>query len=178
MTKRNILFISSSDNAFSKSRTALSYLFETAVYTPALAELSHDISCQMIDLRYDLSTQKKTDEAVNAFRNAEGLVIASPVFNWSVSDKLFHFLNLAIDSEDNKNFVPVMRILGAGSTSSVFADESLNRALMLEFNAIIVGKPCVMVKESFESNDKHSLNEVAKTRLALSFSELIKIVLR
>ena len=130
----------------------------------------------MLDLRYDLSTKKKTDEAVKAFRNADGLVLASPVFNWSVSDKLFHFLNLAIDSEDNKNFVPVMRILGAGSTSSVFADESLNRALMLEFNAIIVGKPCIIVEESFGREDKHSLNEVAKTRLAVSFSELLRIV--
>lgn len=180
MSKKRVLFISSSDNAFSKSRTALSYLFESVLSNPVLSGLSDDISCQMIDLRQVLSNKKKTEDAVKDFGKADGLVIASPVYNWSVSDKLFHFLNLAIDSEDGKQFIPVMRILGAGSTSSVFADESLNRALMLELNAIIVGKPCVMVKESFDNigKDNASLNEAAKTRLALCFSELIKVVLR
>lgn len=180
MAKKNILFISSSKAVFSKSRKGLNFLVDSLKHDPNLVQLRDNLSFDIVDLGLDSENEKRLQECVEIFQKADGLVIASPVFNWSVTDNLFRFLNNAIDSENGKQFIPVMRILGAGSTSSVFADESLNRALMLELNAVIVGKPCVMVEASFNNFGKNnvSLKPEIELRLANTFSEFLKIVLK
>jgi|LauGreDrversion4_2_1035121.scaffolds.fasta_scaffold154934_1 NAD(P)H-dependent FMN reductase len=143
MAKKKILFISSSmkDDGESRSRFVLDVLYN---YCKKDFEDSKDFNFKYVDIRELKDMEDTTKFNINT---ADALVIASPVHNWTVSAELMEYINVNLDDENVKPYKPMMTILGAGSTNSLFANEALNRSLITVANAIVVGKPIVVTEK-------------------------------
>ncbi len=158
-------------DGLSRSRYAMDLLYE---YCKNQKEYSKAFKFRYVDLR---ELKNMSDKNAININNADALVIASPVHNWTVSSELLEYINTNLDDENTRHFRPVMTILGASSTSSIFANEALNRSLITVADSIIVGKP-IVITDSIESiSEEGQMSADVEDKMFETFHMLASIAL-
>jgi FMN reductase len=164
----NLLIISSSLSKKSQSRMMAEYILNHLT--------SKEIDIEMIDLRnYSLpfcdgnesSDTPTVMELKSKIRNAQGILIATPVYNFNVNAALKNLIELTGRAWTDK---VVGFICSAGGKSSYMSVIGLANSLMLDFRSIIIPRFV------YSDNDSEELDESIKERLETLSSELIRFV--
>jgi len=87
-------------------------------------------------------------EMIKAFQTADAWILGTPIYNWQTNPDLLTFLNIAIDSDKIKKFVPLILVAAAGSKTAITCLDGLMRAFTMELDAMVLGKPIVITEES------------------------------
>ena len=166
MAHKQITLIASSPNGNkSKSNAALSYAYERL---STMNVETHFTKIDIIDthsliLEDPELASKKAKSSIKKIRASDALIIASPIYNWNVSDQLMSLMNKAISSKESNEYQLCMFLGGAESKLSLFAFEGLARALATEVNAIIIGRPVLALEEDVHYNSKGLVDNISNS---------------
>ena len=164
----NLLIISSSLSKKSQSRKMAEY-----VLTHLEAE---KVNIELIDLRnYDLplcdgdesSDSLQVQELKTKIRNAQGILIATPVYNYNINAALKNLIELTGSAWTDK---VVGFICSAGGKNSYMSVMSLANSLMLDFRSIIIPRFV------YSDDNSEQLDSSIKKRLDQLSFELIRFV--
>lgn len=98
------------------------------------------------------------------FNSCSGLVLGGPVHNWSAGASLMNLLAYVLDPENAPAFRPTILIAGAGSGASLLALENVQRSLLHEIKAVLIGPPVIGVKDDVD-RETGELSPSLKQRL-------------
>ena len=164
----NILIISSSLSKKSQSRKMAEYILNRLN--------SEEIDIEMLDLRdYNLplcNGDENSDISIvmdlkSMIREAQGILIATPIYNYNVNAAIKNLIELTGSGWSDK---VVGFICSAGGKSSYMSVMSLANSLMLDFRCIII--PRIV----YSDEDSRQLEDSVKKRLDQLSSELIRFV--
>ena len=164
----NLIIISSSLSKKSQSRIMAEYIFNHLS--------SKEINTEMVDLRdYDLplcdgdenSNTPIVKDLRSKISNAQGVLIATPVYNYNINASLKNLIELTGSAWRNKI---IGFICSAGGKNSYMSVMSLANSLMLDFRCIIIPRFVYFDDESGQ------LDELIEKRLDQLCSELIHFV--
>ena len=134
------------------------------------------VNIELIDLRnYDLplcdgdesSDNLQVQELKTKIRNAQGILIATPVYNYNINAALKNLIELTGSAWTDK---VVGFICSAGGKNSYMSVMSLANSLMLDFRSIIIPRFV------YSDDDSEQLDSSIKKRLDQLSSELIRFV--
>ena len=134
------------------------------------------VNIELIDLRnYDLplcdgdesSDTLQVQELKTKIRNAQGILIATPVYNYNINAALKNLIELTGSAWTDK---VVGFICLAGGKNSYMSVMSLANSLMLDFRSIIIPRFV------YSDDDSEQLDSSIKKRLDQLFFELIRFV--
>ena len=137
---------------------------------------SKNTNLELIDLRnYDLplcdgdesSDSLQVQELKTKIRNAQGILIATPVYNYNINAALKNLIELTGSAWTDK---VVGFICSAGGKNSYMSVMSLANSLMLDFRSIIIPRFV------YSDDDNEQLDSSIKKRLDQLFFELIRFV--
>jgi NAD(P)H-dependent FMN reductase len=164
----NLLIISSSLSKKSQSRKMAEYILNHFN--------SKNTNLELIDLRnFDLplcdgdesSDSLQVQELKTKIRNAQGILIATPVYNYNINAALKNLIELTGSAWTDK---VVGFICSAGGKNSYMSVMSLANSLMLDFRSIIIPRFV------YSDDDNEQLDSSIKKRLDQLFFELIRFV--
>ena len=164
----NILIISSSLSKKSQSRKMAEYILNRLN--------SEEIDIEMLDLRdYNLplcNGDENSDISIvmdlkSMIREAQGILIATPIYNYNVNAAIKNLIELTGSGWSDK---VVGFICSAGGKSSYMSVMSLANSLMLDFRCIIIPRFV------YCDEDSRQLEDSVKKRLDQLSSELIRFV--
>ena len=164
----NLLIISSSLSKKSQSRKMAEYILNHFN--------SKNTNLELIDLRnYDLplcdgdesSDTLQVQELKTKIRNAQGILIATPVYNYNINAALKNLIELTGSAWTDK---VVGFICSAGGKNSYMSVMSLANSLMLDFRSIIIPRFV------YSDDNSEQLDSSIKKRLDQLSSELIRFV--
>lgn len=164
-----LLIISSSLSSDSRSRVMAEYIADQ------LKEKNPET--ELIDLKnYTLSVcdgdKSYNDPIVKQLKikisQAQGIIIATPVYNFNVNAALKNLVELTGKAWNDKI---VGFICSAGGNNSYMAVMGLANSLMLDFRCVIIPRFV------YSSDGSESLNDSIKKRLDVLSSELIRFVI-
>jgi len=137
---------------------------------------SKNTNLELIDLRnFDLplcdgdesSDSLQVQELKTKIRNAQGILIATPVYNYNINAALKNLIELTGSAWTDK---VVGFICSAGGKNSYMSVMSLANSLMLDFRSIIIPRFV------YSDDDNEQLDSSIKKRLDQLFFELIRFV--
>ena len=137
---------------------------------------SKNTNLELIDLRnFDLplcdgdesSDSLQVQELKTKIRNAQGILIATPVYNYNINAALKNLIELTGSAWTDK---VVGFICSAGGKNSYMSVMSLANSLMLDFRSIIIPRFV------YSDDDNEQLDSSIKKRLDQLSSELIRFV--
>ena len=137
---------------------------------------SKNTNLELIDLRnFDLplcdgdesSDSLQVQELKTKIRNAQGILIATPVYNYNINAALKNLIELTGSAWTDK---VVGFICSAGGKNSYMSVMSLANSLMLDFRSIIIPRFV------YSDDDSEQLDSSIKKRLDQLSSELIRFV--
>ena len=137
---------------------------------------SKNTNLELIDLRnYDLplcdgdesSDTLQVQELKTKIRNAQGILIATPVYNYNINAALKNLIELTGSAWTDK---VVGFICSAGGKNSYMSVMSLANSLMLDFRSIIIPRFV------YSDDNSEQLDSSIKKRLDQLSSELIRFV--
>ena len=164
----NLLVISSSLSKDSRSRVMAEYI------TDQLEEKNPQT--ELIDLKnYTLPVcdgdKSYNDPSVKQLKTkisqAQGIIVATPVYNFSVNAALKNFIELTGTAWNDKI---VGFICSAGGSNSYMAVMGLANSLMLDFRCVIIPRFV------YSGNSSEVLSNTIKNRLKNLVSDLIRFV--
>lgn len=164
----NILIISSSLSKKSQSRKMAEYILNRLN--------SEEIDIEMLDLRdYNLpfcNGDEDSDISIvmdlkSMIREAQGILIATPIYNYNVNAAIKNLIELTGSGWSDK---VVGFICSAGGKSSYMSVMSLANSLMLDFRCIVIPRFV------YTDDDSRQLDDSIKKRLDQLSSELIRFV--
>jgi FMN reductase len=164
----NILIISSSLSKKSQSRKMAEYILNRLN--------SEEIDIEMLDLRdYNLplcNGDENSDISIvmdlkSMIREAQGILIATPIYNYNVNAAIKNLIELTGRGWSDK---VVGFICSAGGKSSYMSVMSLANSLMLDFRCIVIPRFV------YTDDDSRQLDDSIKKRLDQLSSELIRFV--
>jgi NAD(P)H-dependent FMN reductase len=164
----NILIISSSLSKKSQSRKMAEYILNRLN--------SEEIDIEMLDLRdYNLpfcNGDEDSDISIvmdlkSMIREAQGILIATPIYNYNVNAAIKNLIELTGRGWSDK---VVGFICSAGGKSSYMSVMSLANSLMLDFRCIVIPRFV------YTDDDSRQLDDSIKKRLDQLSSELIRFV--
>ena len=95
-------------------------------------------------------TDPKVQELAEQVRNARGIILATPVYNFNASASAKNLIELTGDAWNNK---VVGFISAAGGKSSYMAPMGLINSLMLDFRCLIVPRFVQAIREEIPNDD-------------------------
>ena len=164
----NILIISSSLSKKSQSRKMAEYILNRLN--------SEEIDIEMLDLRdYNLPFCNGDEDSEisivmdlkSMIREAQGILIATPIYNYNVNAAIKNLIELTGRGWSDK---VVGFICSAGGKSSYMSVMSLANSLMLDFRCIVIPRFV------YTDDDSRQLDDSIKKRLDQLSSELIRFV--
>ncbi len=165
------LVFSTSLNPDSRSRI----LAQTAV-----AELEkRGQSCQLIDLvemplpacdANECYTDPNVIQVARAIQDADGILIASPIYNYDLASSAKNLVELTGQAWTQK---VVGFLCAAGGNGSYMAPMGLANSLMLDFRSLILPQFCYATGEAFDENK--IINSAVDSRISQLVDQLVRI---
>jgi len=144
-----ISVLSSSQNLDSRSKAAALFCKEVLDKNGCVVDFIDLNNLEL--LPYPRSEQnQEIKNACNKFNNADGWVLASPVYNFGASGTLLTFLHYALAIDSGAQWKPFCIVASMNSMSSRLATDHLARSLMLERNAVAVGPTIISAGENIK----------------------------
>lgn len=101
----------------------------------------------LADLRFESFPRSENDAGLQAacqqFNQADGWVVATPVYNFTVSGTLLTFLHYALASDSGDRWKPFCLLASMDGLRAGLALDSLGRTLQHERSAVAVGPPLI-----------------------------------
>lgn len=175
-TPKKIFVLATSKRSNSKSNLVLDSMVSS------LAEVlgeSKDLVVEYYDLHMALKESSTFSspagkEMIKAFQTADAWIIGTPIYNWQTNPDLLTFLNIAIDSDKIKKFIPLILVAAAGSKTAITCLDGLVRAFTMELDAMILGKPIVFTDDSLTKAGKLTSDFV--NRYTIHLQQLLKLM--
>ena len=139
---------------------------------------SKSVSCQWVDLAElplpacdagPCYTDPNVQQVNALVQEAQGILIASPVYNYNLSSSAKNLIELTGKSWTDK---VVGFLCAAGGQSSYMGVLALANSLMLDFRTVILPRFAYATGESFSGN------EIAETDVEQSIDELVDQLIR
>ncbi|MBN1407349.1 MAG: NAD(P)H-dependent oxidoreductase [Calditrichaceae bacterium] len=169
----HLLIISSSLSLYSRSRTMAQYCREQLDKMDTITELIDlvDYALPVCDGSSKTTNDPLTLEVKEKIRISQGIIIATPVYNFNVNAALKNLIELTGQAWTDKI---VGFICSAGGSRSYMSVMGLANSLMLDFRSIIIPR-FVYFNESAEMQDVQ-LDGTTRHRLDKLNEELIRFV--
>jgi NAD(P)H-dependent FMN reductase len=142
-----IVILSASVSPTSRSRTGARYCEQK------LQELGCETD--FIDLAevplppYPQGAEDKTlQSACDRFNAGEGLLVATPTYNFGASGTLLTFLHYALGSDAGKRWRPFCVLASMSGLRSALAVDYVTRTLIMERQSVAVGPPLVGIGDA------------------------------
>ncbi len=168
----NLIIISSSLSPQSRSRTMAKYtaskLREIEPSVELIDLVNHALPICDGHKTYDEPTVKMLDQKI---RKAQGIIIATPVYNFNVSAAIKNLIELTGRAWTDK---VVGFICSAGGRSSYMSVMTLANSLMLDFRSVII--PRFVYADGGSKTDINNLDDSIKNRLDNLLTELVRFV--
>ncbi len=142
LSKPRIAVLSSSLNPVSRSRLGAGACLQK------LGEWGYPATwIDLADLRFEPYPRSENDADLQAacglFNAADGWVVATPVYNFTVSGTLLTFLHYALASDSGERWKPFCLLASMDGLRAGLALDSLGRTLQHERSAVWVGPPLI-----------------------------------
>jgi NAD(P)H-dependent FMN reductase len=137
-----IVVVAASPSPRSRSRIAARFVAEQIEECGATVA-AIDLLKDPVDPYPGRETDAHRTILVGRFREADGVVLAAPVYNWGPSSHLLNFLHYALEGE-GRRYRPFLLIAGAGGVRSHLAFDGLGRTVVHEEHAVLVGPPVLV----------------------------------
>ncbi len=158
-----VLVISASLRAESWSRRLARIAFDDASEIPGTqAEWLdlRDLDMQFCDARPASDYNADTRRAIRAVAEAERILFAFPVYNWTCSAAAKNLVEVAGDGFEGKR---VGLMASAGGKSSYMAPQTLAQSLILDFRSVVIPRYVYVTGADFDESG--NLNAELRSRV-------------